>query len=139
MAAIDLLSLFETYKAAVAKKDLAGLMSIYDDSIYAFDAWNVWLIESLEAWRGMNEQWFASLGQDHDVVEFAEVRTDASGVIGYATAIATFSAVSAEGAVLRSLQNRLTWIARRRVEGWRIVHQHTSMPIDHNAKAILNR
>ena len=72
MAAIDLLSLFDAYKAAVANKDLAGLMSIYDDSIYAFDAWNVWLIESFEAWRGMNEQWFASLGQDHDVVEFAE-------------------------------------------------------------------
>jgi ketosteroid isomerase-like protein len=38
------------------------------------------------------------------------------------------------------MQNRLTWTLRPEGSGWRIVHEHTSVPLGFNdAKAILQR
>jgi ketosteroid isomerase-like protein len=38
------------------------------------------------------------------------------------------------------MQNRFTWVLRRDGDAWRVVHEHTSVPVslDH-AKAILQR
>ncbi|MGC9956366.1 nuclear transport factor 2 family protein, partial [Roseiarcus sp.] len=47
-----------------------------------------------------------------------------------AYATVTYKAVSETGEVLRSMQNRLTWVAKRKNGGSKIVHQHTSAPID---------
>jgi ketosteroid isomerase-like protein len=45
-------------------------------------------------------------------------------------AVATFRGFSAAGEELRSVDNRLTWVLRSRPDGsWRIVHEHTSVPI----------
>jgi ketosteroid isomerase-like protein len=58
--------------------------------------------------------------------------------MGYA--LLTYTAVSADGTELRSLDNRIT-AALRKVDGvWKIFHEHTSAPIDHaSTKAMLRR
>jgi ketosteroid isomerase-like protein len=41
---------------------------------------------------------------------------------------------------LRSLDNRLTATLRQKSDGWKIIHQHTSLPIDlETAKGIFKR
>jgi SnoaL-like domain len=51
-----------------------------------------------------------------------------------------FTAQSAEGAELRSLTSRSTWILEFSEHQWKIVHQHTSAPIDFKTtKALFNR
>ena len=43
----------------------------------------------------------------------------------------TYTAISAEGKELRSLDNRITLALRRVGNEWKIFHEHTSGPIDH--------
>ena len=115
-------------------------MSLYDNDIRAFDTCGVWLYEGFDEWRKMNEKWFHSLGRERDIVEFNDVKVESTEHFGFASAVATYSAVSDSGEVIRSMQTRLTWIARKYAGQWKIVHQHTSVPIDGSTiSAILTR
>jgi ketosteroid isomerase-like protein len=71
-------------------------------------------------------------------VSFSNTQTTASGDLAIATAFTTYRGLSAEGKELRSMQNRLTWGLRQQDGVWKIIHEHTSAPIDpETAKAIL--
>ncbi|MGD0721599.1 MAG: hypothetical protein ABR970_11215, partial [Roseiarcus sp.] len=72
----DLRSLLDVYKASVYNKDVVSLLSLYDNDIRAFDTWGVWLYDSFDEWRQMNEKWLNSLDQDRVVVEFDDVKID---------------------------------------------------------------
>lgn len=132
--------LFECFTAAVLGKDLERFCSLYDDKVRIFDMWQQWSYEGLPAWREMAKGWFSSLGTDRDVVTFDEVQIMENNDFAVATAIVRFTAVSAEGSELRFLEERLTWVAHRKEGLWKIVHQHTSTPIDFNSmKTMLKR
>ena len=81
----------------------------------------------------------ASLGDESVAVAFEDVRVESESGMAVATALVRFAGVAATGEELRSMQNRLTWALRRTPRGWKIVHQHTSAPLDENAKAIFRR
>jgi ketosteroid isomerase-like protein len=58
--------------------------------------------------------------------------------LGHATV--TYTAVSAEGKELRSLDNRMSIALRRAGDTWKIFHEHTSGPIDHKSmKGMIKR
>ena len=65
-------------------------------------------------------------------VEAAEVQVTGSGDMALLTAFLTYRAVDAFGKNLRSLDNRLSWVARQRGGRWQVVHEHTSVPISHD-------
>ncbi len=136
----SLAALFDTFKAAVFGKDLETFCSLYDDNVRIFDMWQQWSYEGLPAWREMAKGWLSSLGTDSDVVTFDDIQIRENDELAVATAIIRFTAVSAEGSELRYLEERLTWVAEKKKGAWKIVHQHTSTPIDLNSmKAILAR
>lgn len=124
----------KAYAAAVFAKDLNAFVSLYDRDVFVFDAWNVRSYQGAEAWRSMTEQWFTSLGTERVAVEFEDERSSVSATLAYASAIVRFTAVSASGQALRSLQNRMTLAIEQRNGEWKIVHQHTSSPIDFDTK-----
>jgi uncharacterized protein (TIGR02246 family) len=137
---IELASLYQTYRNAIFKKDLDAFASIFDEKVRVFDMWGPWTYEGLAAWREMAKGWFISLGADRDVVSFEDIQIEASGELAILTAIAKFTAISEEGEELRYLQNRLTWVARKKEGGWKIIHQHSSGPIDFETmKVVLKR
>jgi uncharacterized protein (TIGR02246 family) len=127
MTAIN--ALFEAYKKAVFEKDVEGFLRLFDAEVRVFDMW-AWSYDGLPAWREMVAGWFGSLGADRDVVTFEDLRILESGDIGVANAIARFAAVSEKGEELRFLQNRLTWVLQKKDGAWKIVHEHTSGPVD---------
>jgi uncharacterized protein (TIGR02246 family) len=136
----ELESLFENYKNAVLRKDVEAFASIFDEKVRVFDMWGSWSHDGLVAWREMAKGWFTSLGTDSDVVTFGEIQIEASGDLAIATAFVRFTAVSEKGEELRYLENRLTWVAKIKGEAWKIIHQHTSGPIDFDTmKVILRR
>ena len=137
MPAVELADLMEAYRTSVLNKDLEGLMAIYGYEIQAFDTWDRWAFVGLEQWREMNVNWFRSVGDDRDRVDFDDVTILPGEPVGAVIATVTYSAVSTAGEVLRSMKTRLTWIAKRDGGGWKILHQHASVPIDANLKAIL--
>lgn len=135
----EILGLFEAYRRAVYDKDLEAFLAIYNDELVAYDMWGVWSYAGLPAWREMTAGWFNGLGTDRDVVTFAEPKIRAEGATGFAYAFVNFTAVSSEGRELRGMTNRITWGLRRGASGWKVVHQHTSAPIDNQTKAIFRR
>ena len=133
-------SLFETYKNAVFQKDVDAFAAMFDENVRVFDMWVQWTYDGLDAWREMAKGWFASLGTDRDAVSFDDIQIQTSGELAVMTAMVKFTAVSADGIALRYLQNRLTWVARKKDETWKIIHQHTSSPVDFETmKVILRR
>jgi len=125
----DIKSLFDAYAKAVYEKNVEGFLALFDDEIRVFDMW-AWSYDGVSAWQEMVTGWFGSLGVDRDVVTFEEIRISESGEMGVASAFARFAAVSEKGEELRFLQNRLTWVLRRKAGMWKIIHEHTSGPVD---------
>lgn len=128
-------SLFAAYSDAVYKKDEAAFTAIFDDNLHVFDMW-AWSYEGLDSWREMVHGWFGSLGEERCVVSFDDIRVQAGEEIASATAIAKFEAFDAQNQSLRHLYNRLTWVAQKKQGVWKIVHEHTSGPADHQTLKI---
>jgi uncharacterized protein (TIGR02246 family) len=133
-------NLLETYKIAVQQKDIEAYCSIFDEDVKIFDMWQSWSIDGLKAWRAMAKEWFASLGENIDVVTFDNVQIHLHGEMAHVSAFVRFTAVSPNGTELRFLENRLTWVIEKKVQSWKVIHQHTSGPVDFNTmKVILQR
>jgi ketosteroid isomerase-like protein len=130
----------KSYASAVFSKDLKSLMHLYDPNVRVFDAWGVWLHEGAAAWQVAVEGWFTSLGTERVKVTFDDVRDLGGADLAMVSAIVTYAGVSEIGEPLRSMQNRITWVLRTSGHNLRIVHEHTSVPIDFNeSKAMLKR
>jgi len=121
--------LFDRYKQSVYQKDTESFLALFDDNVRVFDMW-AWTYDGLAAWRQMVTGWFAGLGADRDVVTFDDIRIQQSGDMAVASAITRFTAVSEKGEELRFLQNRLTWVVRKKNGVWKIIHEHSSGPVD---------
>lgn len=118
------------YRAAVLAKDVDAFCALYDADVHVFDMWGQWVHQGMAIWRAMAEGWFGSLGDERVVVEFSEVLGETVGDLAFGHAFVRFSAQTADGTTLRSMSNRLTLVMRQRAGSWKIVHQHTSSPID---------
>lgn len=149
--------LLETYKKSVFEKDLETFLSLFDEEVRVFDMWARWSFDGLAVWRESVTEWFSSLGDLRDRITFEDVQILPGSDLAAVTAFARFAAISPEGEELRFLHNRLTLIVRKTVSdgntpiavsaagisatgGWKIIHQHTSTPIDgETLKAMLKR
>ena len=121
--------LLDAYAAAARAKDVDALVALYGDDVEVFDAWS-WSHRGIDAWRGVVEQWFGSVGDDVIAVSFDDVRTSSVGDGAVAHMIVRYAGESPSGEELRSLENRMTWALERRDGGWRVVHEHSSAPAD---------
>ena len=63
-------------------------------------------------------------------VTFADVSTAVGTDTAFGHAAVTFTAISARGERLRSMTSRLTVNLARSDDDWKIVHEHSSLPID---------
>ena len=128
------------YKAAAYAKDVDAFVSLYADDVHVFDMWNQWELRGIDAWRGMAQGWFGSLGTERVVVRFSDVASSVNVDMALGHATVTYTAVSAEGKELRSLDNRFTLALRRAGDKWKIFHEHTSGPIEHQSlKGMIKR
>ncbi|HEY5810807.1 MAG TPA: nuclear transport factor 2 family protein, partial [Povalibacter sp.] len=74
------------------------------------------------------------------VVTASDVVSDVTQEMALGHATLTFTALSAGGKELRSLDNRITLALRRTGNAWKIFHEHTSGPIDHQTmKGLIKR
>jgi uncharacterized protein (TIGR02246 family) len=133
--------MLDAYAAAVRAKDVDAFVGLYADDVRTFDLWQEWTYDGKDALRGMVVEWFGSLADDEVVaVRFDDVRSQPGSDVAAVSAFTTFAAVSPDGAELRSMNNRLTWVLRRDADGsWRIVHEHTSAPAGEGGKVQLSR
>jgi ketosteroid isomerase-like protein len=130
----------ESYASAVYARDVDAFMRLYDPNVRVFDAWGVWSYEGAEAWQRAVEGWFTSLGRQRVKVTFDVQQSTAARDRAGVSAIVTYAGLSAQGEPLRAMQNRISWVLRTTGHVLRIVHEHTSAPLDFNhSTAILQR
>ena len=128
------------YSAAAYEKDVDAFVSLYSDELHVFDMWNSWELRGIDAWRAMAAGWFSSLGEERVVVKATDVVATVNGELAMGHATLTYTAISADGQELRSLDNRITLAMRRVGNAWKIFHEHTSAPIDHKTmKGVIKR
>jgi ketosteroid isomerase-like protein len=88
----------------------------------------------------MVTDWFGTLGTERVAVGWDDRRTIVTQEVAVAHAFVTYQGLSAEGTQLRAMHNRLTWALKQKGGAWKIVHEHTSAPVDFKtSKVILQR
>ena len=132
--------IIEAYQLAVFDRDVDAFMRLYDPGARIFDAWSVWSYEGAEKWRHSVHGWLSSLGEDRVQVTVEDVQMWGEPPLLVASAVFRYAAFSSAGLELRSMQNRLTWALRKHGEDWKIVHEHTSLPVRaEDSQAIFKR
>ena len=128
------------YSAAAYEKDVDAFVALYSADLHVFDMWNSGELRGIDAWRAMAAGWFSSLGDERVVVKATDVVATVNGELAMGHATLTYTAISADGQELRSLDNRITLAMRRVGNAWKIFHEHTSGPIDHKTmKGVIKR
>lgn len=125
-----ILQVLKDYQAAVWAKDVDAFVALYERDTVVFDMWGAWSHNGIASWRAVVEGWFGSLGRERVIVDFSDAQTIAAAELAVVHAFANYKAVDADGLELRSMDNRLTMTLRLQADGWKIVHQHTSSPIE---------
>ena len=131
--------LLHGYTQSVLAKDVEAFVALYAADVRVFDMWHRWSHDGQQPWREIVQGWFGSLRDERVAVAFSEVRTRVAQDLAVLHAFVSFAAIDAGGATLRSMTNRITMALVRRGDDWKIVHQHTSAPIDGETKAIFRR
>jgi uncharacterized protein (TIGR02246 family) len=124
--------LLRTYRDAALAKDIEAFIAIYDEDIEVFDTWGPeWLYQGVQSWRGMVERWFGGLGDKRVLVEMEQVRIKEMQGAAFVSCFVKYTALSATGERLQSLDNRLTWLLEPKEGNWKVMHEHTSAPADY--------
>lgn len=127
------------YAAAVFDRDLQRLVDLYAGDVLVFDSWNRWEYRGREDWAGMIAGWFEGIQDVRVRVTAKDVKTWHDAQVAGGSATLEFAALDADGQPLRSTENRLTVLLRNDGGTWRVVHQHTSVPVDFESKQVATR
>jgi ketosteroid isomerase-like protein len=133
------LRICDSYARAVLEKNVTAFLGLYDPTARVFDTWGAWSFEGVPARRKVIEGWFGSLSEERVAVTFDRIQTTVTTDLAALTARVVYAAVDAQGAELRSMQNRLTWVLKPDGDAWKIIHEHTSVPLGPDLKGLLAR
>ena len=134
-----IMQVLEAYKSAIFEKNVDAFTQLYDSNARVFDTWNIWLFDNVNARLPVIDAWLGGLGSERVTVNFDNVLVTYGHDLAMVSAVGTYAAVSLEGIELRSMQNRFTWALRFSENAWKIIHEHTSVPIADDLRAKLNR
>ncbi len=120
----------EAYAAAVYAKDVAAFTALYAPDVRIFDAWGGWQQRGLDGLPTSTAEWFGSLGEERVGVTVNDVQHSVGDTLAAIHGLIEFAAVSVGGEKVRAMQERITWLLEKQGKGWRVTHQHSSLPAD---------
>lgn len=129
---------FTLYKQSAWEKDSESMIELYDDNVVIFDMWKQGYQTGLTEWSIEIKNWLGSLGQENVNVIFEMIKIHEGHHVGFGSALITFQAISIDNSVIRSMKNRITLGFTKANDVWKVVHQHTSAPLNSDLVAILN-
>ncbi|TNU73374.1 DUF4440 domain-containing protein [Miniimonas arenae] len=127
--------LARAYSERAGALDVDAFLTLYDPDVVVFDLAMSASGVGLDSWRRGVESWFGMLepGQ-RNIAEITDVTVLGDGPVVAAHARARYAVEGGEagdGEDAFAMINRLTWVVRQGDDGvWRIVHEHTSAPIE---------
>lgn len=129
---------FTVYKQTAWNKDIEGMIRLYDDNVVIYDMWTNGYQIGIVEWANEINEWLGSLGEENVSVNFEMVQIHESDNVGFASALVTYQAISSGNTILRSMKNRITIGFHKAGNDWKVIHQHTSAPVNAELQAILN-
>lgn len=129
---------FNIYAQAAWDKDIEKMTGLYGEQVVIFDMWDKGYQTGLPAWAEVIKEWLSNLGEEKVKVMFEMMELHESGDVGFGSALITYQAIATDDTVLRSMKNRITIGFRKEQDVWKVIHQHTSAPINPELAAILN-
>jgi ketosteroid isomerase-like protein len=126
------LAVLETYRAAVAARDVDGLVGLYAEDVHRFDTWEEADQVGVAAWREAVAQWLGAHADDVYEVQFDEGDAVAGDSVAFVRAVMTFRVLT-DGVVTHEQVHRFTAGLAMQDGAWRIAHEHTSMPVAYAA------
>lgn len=120
--------LLDTWVDAAHEKDVAGLMACYAPSVVAFDLMPPLEITGADAYKKNWELAF-SMSEGPFGVELRDLEISASDDVAFAHALEHITTTSTDGKPV-DFWLRMTADFRRIDGAWKIVHEHTSVPIE---------
>jgi len=128
--------LVERWAAGTRRGDLAAVLACYSPDVVAFDAIGALRFQGLEAYRTHWQACLAQMPGGEMILEVHDLAVVASGEIAFAHYLSRCGCIDPEG-VEQVGWMRGTVCCRRMPEGWRIVHEHYSMPFDPESGKVL--
>lgn len=133
--------LLENFQSAVLEQDVDKFISMYDINVHVFDSWSKWNIIGSAEWRKHVEGWFSVLKRDNSVlkVSYEDCVVYENGDLASIHTNVRFSEFNSNKIEFRHLTNRFTFILKKIDSTWKIVHEHSSLPINpDDGKGIFN-
>jgi uncharacterized protein (TIGR02246 family) len=129
-------ALLDRLIAAARRKDLAAVMACYAEDAVLFDLMPPLRITGATAYR---KNWQAAFQMTEGPfgIELRDVAILASGDLACSHALQRVTAVSKENGEKIDFWLRQTVAFRKTADGWRIVHEHGSVPVDMTNDAAL--
>ncbi|SDG73390.1 conserved hypothetical protein [Planococcus glaciei] len=123
--------LVANYTEAVYEGDAEKFLSAYAPDVCIFDCFEQWEYTGIEAWRAFVTEWFSGMEQEGAKLR-AEVESQGAKEYGdsaHVHCIISFAALDQSGKQLRKTKNRFTFVLEKVDGSWRIVHEHSSVPV----------
>jgi ketosteroid isomerase-like protein len=129
---------FTIYRQSAWDKDVESMVGLYHEKVVIFDMWKQGYQTGLKEWSVVIQDWLGSLGEEKVNVIFEMIEIHEGDHVGFGSALITFQAISIDNTIIRSMKNRITLGFSKEKDVWKVVHQHTSAPINSNLEAILS-
>lgn len=121
---------FKNYADAVFEKDVEKFLSGYAPDVHLYDCWNSWEYNGIEEWKAAVTEWFSGLEEGMWLrTELLEEFSKENAELAHVRGSMSFAAVDGEGQELRKMVNRFTFMLEKVDGSWRIIHEHSSLPI----------
>lgn len=122
-------SVLERYVTAVKTMDKQALLALYAPTVRFFDMSAPFELRGLDVFAQRVESWFTHIEGSVPDAEGKQAESATSGDLAYMTMLMDFSDLDDEG-VRRTMLNRLTWVMALDGDDWKIIHEHTSVPLN---------
>jgi uncharacterized protein (TIGR02246 family) len=119
-------SVIDRYVEAVKASDADALLALYADDVHVFDLMLPFERQGIESGREMIEAWLNEGGEQDCSIEDLHVIEE--GDLAVARASIRYG-YSGEDGTKHTMWNRATWTFRRIDGDWKIVGEHTSVPL----------
>lgn len=123
----EITAFLESWVGALRARDAGAYAACYTDDVRVFDGMNPPQHRGIASWREMISTWFSGVGTEPDLV-LKDVEVEVEGDLAVVTALAGYWNVPDGETERQGAWCRQTSVLRRTPDGWRICHEHSSVP-----------
>ena len=121
-------SLLSKYIAAVEAADEDALLALYTPNARIFDMTMPWEHSDQQSWRAMATDWFRHVRNHGSGADVTRVETHETESMVLMTFFIDYFDLNEQGE-REGMSNRLSWVLVPDGEDWKILHEHTSVPL----------